>query len=294
MKPRNYTTMLSSALFFASHLLLGVGAFLVYPTFYVETWMEHGLNEACGKALLTDIDCDSNLNGMGRTGWQGLLRGDDDFTITDSICAPKCGESLQEWSKALSENCDPRSFSPITLVEGRIQLCDKDEKTGEYCNGKHSRRSSNRRSMLTYHSKLSLMRFRTYATMKSWSPRTFASHAMSDVCGGLISAIIVLPTAGSNVLVTVWTSIVPSLSWPRRVQPWFKTCRLQQQPLHRILRQSQRRSQLRKALSRPQTPLHRQQPRHWKRSLLQWSLMQVRGLVMGKLKYICLSPWFWQ
>ncbi|EYB23585.1 hypothetical protein QX201_005479 [Fusarium graminearum] len=126
--------MLSSALFFASHLLLGVGAFLVYPTFYVETWMEHGLNEACGKALLTDIDCDSNLNGMGRTGWQGLLRGDDDFTITDSICAPKCGESLQEWSKALSENCDPRSFSPITLVEGRIQLCDKDEKTGEYCN----------------------------------------------------------------------------------------------------------------------------------------------------------------
>lgn len=265
--------MLFSTLFVASHLLLGTCAFLVYPTFYVETWMENGLNEACGKVLLTDIDCDSNLNGMGRTEWQGLLQGDDNFTITDSICGPKCGESLQKWSKAVSENCDPRSLGPITLVEGRIQLCDKDEKTGEYCNGKHSRRSSNYSSMLTYPSKLSLMRFRTYATMKSWFPRTFASHAMSDVCGGLISAIIVLPTAGSNVLVIAWKSIVPSLSWPRRVQPWFKICRLRQQTLHQILRQSQRRSQLQKALSRPQTPPHRQQSRHWKRSLLQWILM---------------------
>lgn len=101
----------------------------------MKQWVEDGGPEACGKVMLTDIDCDASLDDAGSTGWQGSIEEGDDFTITDSICAKKCGDSLQEWAAAFAKYCEPEGMRAPNMVEGRRQICDKDAKTGKYCNG---------------------------------------------------------------------------------------------------------------------------------------------------------------
>ncbi|KAG8670540.1 hypothetical protein FPOAC2_09903 [Fusarium poae] len=117
-----------------SQLLWSASAFLAYKEYVVERWVERGGSEACAKVMMTDIDCDANLDGAGSTGWEGSIEDDDDFTITDSICAKKCGDSLQEWADAFEKYCRPEKMHPPNMVEGRRQICDKDAKTGKYCN----------------------------------------------------------------------------------------------------------------------------------------------------------------
>ncbi|GKU08566.1 unnamed protein product [Fusarium langsethiae] len=98
----------------------------------VDAWIED--NDACRQVLLSNIDCDENLGEMGKTGWQGVLEDDDDFAITDKICAKKCGDSLQKWHDSFSRHCAEEGIPERPMVDGRNQLCDKDAKTGTYCN----------------------------------------------------------------------------------------------------------------------------------------------------------------
>ncbi|KAG7409943.1 hypothetical protein ACKAV7_010975 [Fusarium commune] len=121
-------------LFFAFHFFLSTSAFLAYKEYVVKQWVEDGGSEACGKVMLTDIDCDASLDDAGSTGWQGSIEEGDDFTITDSICAKKCGDSLQAWAAAFAKYCEPEGMRAPNMVEGRRQICDKDAKTGKYCN----------------------------------------------------------------------------------------------------------------------------------------------------------------
>ncbi|KAM0497322.1 hypothetical protein ACHAP8_006812 [Fusarium lateritium] len=126
--------MKPSTLLLTSQLLGSVNAFLAYRESIVERLVEDGVSEACGKVMLTGIDCDASLDGAGRTGWEGSIEGDDNFTITDSICAKKCGDSLKEWAEAFANHCEPEHMRTPNMVEGRRQICDKDAKTGKYCN----------------------------------------------------------------------------------------------------------------------------------------------------------------
>ncbi|KAJ4141803.1 hypothetical protein NW768_001021 [Fusarium equiseti] len=124
--------MLISTLVFASPLIWGVSAFVPYQGPYVKEWMKD--NEACLSVLLSEIDCDENLRDMGSTGWEGTLEGDDDFVITDGICAKKCGDSLQKWHDSFQKHCAEEAIREPPMMDGRNQLCDKDAKTGKYCN----------------------------------------------------------------------------------------------------------------------------------------------------------------
>ncbi|KAH7188016.1 uncharacterized protein B0J16DRAFT_412545 [Fusarium flagelliforme] len=124
--------MLVSTLAFACPLIWGARAFVPYNQPYVGEWMKD--NQACLKVLLSDIDCDENLIDMGSTGWEGTLEGDDDFVITDGICAKKCGDSLQKWHNSFQKHCAKEAIREPPMMDGRNQLCDKDAKTGKYCN----------------------------------------------------------------------------------------------------------------------------------------------------------------
>ncbi|KAF5965779.1 hypothetical protein FBULB1_12039 [Fusarium bulbicola] len=127
--------MKSSTLFLTSHLLWTANAFLAYKEYAVKRLVEeYDLPEACANVMLTDIDCDASLDDAGSTGWQGSIEEGDDFTITDSICAKKCGDSLQKWTASFAKYCEPEGYRPGNMVEGRRQICDKDAKTGKYCN----------------------------------------------------------------------------------------------------------------------------------------------------------------
>ncbi|KAF5537509.1 hypothetical protein FNAPI_11398 [Fusarium napiforme] len=124
-----------STIFFTSYLLWSASAFLAYEESAVKRLMEeHALPEACAKVMLTNIDCDASLDDAGSTGWQGSIEEDDDFKIADSICAKKCGDSLNKWTASFAKYCEPEGFRPGNMVEGRRQICDKDAKTGKYCN----------------------------------------------------------------------------------------------------------------------------------------------------------------
>jgi len=127
--------MLISTIAFASPLIWGVRAFVPYNQPYVGEWMQD--NQACLKVLLSDIECDENLIDMGSTGWEGTLEGDDDFIITDGICAKKCGDSLQKWHDSFQKHCAKEKIREPPMMDGRNQLCDKDAKTGKYCNGSY-------------------------------------------------------------------------------------------------------------------------------------------------------------
>ncbi|KAF5230732.1 hypothetical protein FANTH_13724 [Fusarium anthophilum] len=127
--------MKSYTLFLTSHLLWSANAFLAYKEYAVKEMVEkYDLPEACAKVMLTDIDCDASLDDAGSTGWQGSIEEGDDFKITDSICAKKCGDSLQKWTASFAKYCEPEGYRPGNMVEGRRQICDKDAKTGKYCN----------------------------------------------------------------------------------------------------------------------------------------------------------------
>ncbi|KAF5637783.1 hypothetical protein F52700_4485 [Fusarium sp. NRRL 52700] len=124
-----------STVFLSSHLLWSASAFLYYKEYAVKRLVEeYDLPEACAKVMRTDIDCDESLDDAGSTGWQGSIEEGDDFTITDSICAKKCGDSLNQWTASFAKYCEPEGFRPGNMVEGRRQICDKDAKTGKYCN----------------------------------------------------------------------------------------------------------------------------------------------------------------
>lgn len=128
--------MLISTIIFASPFIWGASAFIPYNQPYVGEWMKD--NQACLKVLLSDIDCDENLIDMGSTGWEGTLEGDDDFAITDGICAKKCGDSLQKWHDSFQKHCAKEAIREPPMMDGRNQLCDKDAKTGKYCNGSYA------------------------------------------------------------------------------------------------------------------------------------------------------------
>ncbi|KAF4498226.1 hypothetical protein FAGAP_5599 [Fusarium agapanthi] len=124
-----------STLFLTSQLLWSASVFLYYKAYVVREMVEkYDLPEACAKVVLTDIDCDDSLNDAGSTGWQGSIEEGDDFTTTDSICAKKCGDSLQQWTASFAKHCELEGYRPGNMVEGRRQICDKDAKTGKYCN----------------------------------------------------------------------------------------------------------------------------------------------------------------
>ncbi|RKL51151.1 hypothetical protein BFJ72_g604 [Fusarium proliferatum] len=124
-----------STLFFSSQLFWRASAFLAYEEYQVKRLVEeYDLPEACAKVMLTDIDCDASLDDAGSTGWQGSIEEGDDFKITDNICAKKCGDSLKQWTASFAKYCEPEGFSPGNMMEGRRQICDKDAKTGKYCN----------------------------------------------------------------------------------------------------------------------------------------------------------------
>ena len=69
---------------------------------------------------MTNIDCDSDLDGMGTAGWQGLLEDDQNLTRTDGIFAKKCGDSLMKWVEALNKGCDEEDFKEgDIMIEGQ-------------------------------------------------------------------------------------------------------------------------------------------------------------------------------
>ncbi|KAF4951375.1 hypothetical protein FGADI_7573 [Fusarium gaditjirri] len=124
-----------STIFLTTHLLWSASAFLAYEEYAVNRMVkEYGLPGACAKVMLTDIDCDASLDDAGSTGWQGSIEEGDDFKITDSICAKKCGDSLLQWTASFAKYCEPEGYRAGNMVEGRRQICDKDAKTGKYCN----------------------------------------------------------------------------------------------------------------------------------------------------------------
>ncbi|KAL4735958.1 pectin lyase fold/virulence factor [Aspergillus similis] len=66
----------------------------------------------------------------------------ENTTLTDSVCDPSCGRSLQQWYNSVARNCAgykmSRGAPPIMfgarMWAGFNETCSKDETTGEYCN----------------------------------------------------------------------------------------------------------------------------------------------------------------
>lgn len=208
VRPLTYYTMKFSTLFFSSQLLWSASAFLAYEEYQVKRLVEeYDLPESCAKVMLTDIDCDASLDDAGSTGWQGSIEEGDDFKITDSICANKCGDSLKNWTASFAKYCEPEGFRPGNMMEGRRQICDKDAKTGKYCNGWLTNSCT---CIKLIFSQLLSIRFPTRMMMKNFLPSTSASLATSDASGDSTLVIIAPPTVGSSPNGNVWTSYVPS------------------------------------------------------------------------------------
>ncbi|KAF5687099.1 hypothetical protein FCIRC_2487 [Fusarium circinatum] len=101
--------MKSSTLFLTSQLIWSASAFLYYKEYAVKRLVEeYDLPEACAKVMLTDIDCDASLDHAGSTGWQGSIEEDDDFTITDSICAKNAATPCRNGPRLLPNTASQR------------------------------------------------------------------------------------------------------------------------------------------------------------------------------------------
>jgi hypothetical protein len=123
-----------STFVFALSLSTSAHAFTVYDKDLAKKYYSN--NEACLKALTTDLKCNEVVTELNETGWQGSLEDDEDNTITDSICSKTCHQSLQQWVAGVEKNCkEERIVLAERMPGGWKQLCDKDI-AGRYCNGK--------------------------------------------------------------------------------------------------------------------------------------------------------------
>ncbi|KAL2759071.1 glycoside hydrolase family 55 protein [Sodiomyces alcalophilus JCM 7366] len=103
----------------------------------------HGLRnqnipDTCKTALSAKILCDFWVSMFDEPAYRGTLY---NKTLTDSVCDPGCGESLQSWFDNVDEACHGYSISADvpTLHGGRMwagynETCLKDPNSGEYCN----------------------------------------------------------------------------------------------------------------------------------------------------------------
>ncbi|KAF4437390.1 hypothetical protein F53441_13067 [Fusarium austroafricanum] len=88
---------------------------------------------ACSKAISSDIDCDRHILRFQERWWQGSL---DDDELTESLCSDTCSKSIEGWFAAFEKDCKKDDFGNGigNMYRGWKQICDKDEKTGKYCN----------------------------------------------------------------------------------------------------------------------------------------------------------------
>ncbi|KAL4756108.1 pectate lyase superfamily protein-domain-containing protein [Aspergillus foveolatus] len=110
--------------------------FSIYNT---ESLEKNDLPSLCVTALTALIKCNPYVRGMTRAEYHGSP-GDDE--LTESVCDPSCGDSLQEWFDSVQRSCAGYTLSrgsPPVMFGGRMwagynETCSKDETTGEYCN----------------------------------------------------------------------------------------------------------------------------------------------------------------
>ncbi|KAL6234792.1 hypothetical protein BDW75DRAFT_230891 [Aspergillus navahoensis] len=93
---------------------------------------------SCKTALTDLIKCDPYMSTMMMASYHGSLNND---TLTESLCDPSCGTSLQQWFSSVQHNCAGYNISgsPPELYGGRMwaaynETCSKDKDTGKYCN----------------------------------------------------------------------------------------------------------------------------------------------------------------
>jgi hypothetical protein len=117
----------------------GEREFLGFSIYTMASLEEIDVPSACKTALTERIKCDPYLTSMMQLKYRGSL---DNDTLTDSICKPSCGTSLQQWFNSVEQNCAGYNLtagSPPVMFGARMwagynETCSKDMSTGEYCN----------------------------------------------------------------------------------------------------------------------------------------------------------------
>ncbi|KAL5048229.1 hypothetical protein BDW71DRAFT_205766 [Aspergillus fruticulosus] len=110
--------------------------FTIYST---ESLEDHDLPTACKTSLTERIKCNPYVRSMTQLRYHGSLEND---TLTDSVCDPSCGRSIEQWFNSVGRNCAGYNMSrgsPPVMYGGRMwagynETCSKDKATGDYCN----------------------------------------------------------------------------------------------------------------------------------------------------------------
>ncbi|KAL6229168.1 hypothetical protein BDW75DRAFT_245974 [Aspergillus navahoensis] len=110
--------------------------FTIYST---ESLEDHDLPTACKTSLTEQIKCNPYVRSMTQLRYHGSLEND---TLTDSVCDPSCGRSLEQWFNSVGRNCAGYNMSrgsPPVMYGGRMwagynETCSKDKATGDYYN----------------------------------------------------------------------------------------------------------------------------------------------------------------
>jgi hypothetical protein len=97
------------------------------------------LSPICQTALTRLIDCDDEVYMFQKPKWRGGL---DNDTLSDLVCSPSCGASIETWFHQVTTNCaSDESQVPLNMKGGIAwagwnETCAKDAKSGKYCGGK--------------------------------------------------------------------------------------------------------------------------------------------------------------
>ena len=127
-----------------SLLLLCASQAWTFPGFQIyEAEDLNGLvTDACATALSQTIHCSPYFMQY-QSPRVGQSTGDS--ALTDMLCDPSCGVSLQSWFDNVASNCADQFLGDAdpTLLGGYVwqgynETCLKDPSTGEYCTGKTS------------------------------------------------------------------------------------------------------------------------------------------------------------
>ncbi|KAL4875747.1 pectate lyase superfamily protein-domain-containing protein [Aspergillus karnatakaensis] len=110
--------------------------FSIYSTASLE---DLDLPTTCKTSLSEKVKCDPYVRSMTGVKYHGSLEND---TLTELVCDPSCGSSLQQWYDSVERNCAGHNLTrgaPPVLHGGRMwagynETCSKDEDTGKYCN----------------------------------------------------------------------------------------------------------------------------------------------------------------
>ncbi|KAJ6070768.1 CAZyme family GH55 [Penicillium canescens] len=110
--------------------------FHFYDAEYQQDFLSQ-LSPTCQTALTRLVDCADEVFEFQAPKWR---KGLDNDTLSDLVCSPSCGTSIETWFNQVTTNCagDDQSEAPLNMIGGSTwagwnETCAKDPTSGKYC-----------------------------------------------------------------------------------------------------------------------------------------------------------------